>query len=272
MKRLALLLLLAGASFQALAQVKLPASLRLAGPLDDFRSQLGDDIYHFPYGRGIGFTPIHGWIEVDFGPPVNNIAKFQLHYRAAGDDPVIPFDSGVFFRAKFVYVFDTIFQASQGELNMTTGEIQNFEIHSIFQNLLFHKTARNNRFPFSSLGKTFTTLFVDIPGLAFPFPLPYTERPPQHLNARFVFDSASNITGFEFLVLTFVPIGIVPMVALMPPYAFGRQGVTIFPGVDGCLPGGPTPQDQCPTDARSPDGNTGGAEVFLNPTLDMLTN
>src|SRR5262245_2001205 len=272
MKRLALLLLLVAAgSFRAPAQVKLPASLRLAGPLDDFRSQLGDDIFHFPYGRGTGYTPIHGWIEVEFSPPQGNIAKFRLHYRASGDDPFIPFDSGHFFRAKFVYVFDSIFQPTQGELDLSTGEIRNFEVHSIFQNLLFHKTARNNRFPFSSLGKTFTTLFVDIPGLAFPFPLPYSERPPERREARFVFDAGRNITGFEFRGLTFVPIGIVPNVALMPTYAFGRQGVTIFPGADGCLPNGPTPQDQCRTDARSPDGNTGGAEVYLNPTLDMLT-
>src|SRR6266542_1366607 len=265
---LPMLAILAGLG--ASAQVRLPTSLRLAGPLDDAQSSLGDDIFNFPYGRGGGTTPIHGWITIDFSPPAGQEATFRIHWRSLGDDPFIPFQSGEFFAVKFVMNFDTGGDVTEGKLNLAAGEIVDLKLHATFQNLLFHKTARNNRFPFSSLNQGFTTLFVDFPGLDFPFALPYPDRPPVKKESRFLFDSSRRITGFEFQGLTFVPIGIVPRVALMPTYSFGRRGVTIVPGADGCQPN-TKPADACLTDQRSPDGNPVGESVYLNPSLSMVT-
>ena len=271
MRRAAQLPLLAAlAVADLIAQVQLPASLRLAGPIDDLRSSLGDDIYNYPFGKGFGAGPIHGWIAVEFSPPVGRVAKFRLRWQTVGDEPFIAFATGAFFQAKAVANFDSGVQISQGELNLDTGQIRNLEIHAVFQNLLVHKTSRNNRFPLQSRGGDFTVLFGDYPELEFPFPIPFSERPKTFMESRFILSSEKRITGFEFRGATFIPITVVPNVALMPTYSFGRRGNTVIPGADGCLPG-TTPPEQCLTDARFPDGLPSPDDAFLNPTLILVS-
>ncbi len=254
----------------AAAEIQLPASLVLVGPLDDLQSSLGDEISNYPFGRGFGAGPVHGWISITFSPPVGRVAKFRLRWQTVGDEPGISFATGHFFNAKSVANFSSAVQVSEGELNLDTGAISNLEIHAVFQNVLVHKTARNNRFPLSSHGTSFSVLFGDYPPLDFPFPLPFSERPPISMSARFVLDSSQKITGFEFRGTGFIPITVVPKVALMPTYSFAPRGETIIPGADGCLPN-TIPPSQCLSEQNIPDGITSPFNAFLSPTLVMIS-
>src|SRR5690242_9742596 len=103
MKRLALAGLLAMLPLGA--EIRLPASLRLAGPLNDNVSSLGDEISHYPFGPGFGAGAIHGWVAIDFSPPNGRVSKFRLTFRAVGDQPLITFRTGHFIRARAVGCF-----------------------------------------------------------------------------------------------------------------------------------------------------------------------
>src|SRR5437016_5363466 len=253
------------------AQIQLPASGHLAGPVDDLKSSLGDDIFNYPFGKGFGAGPVHGWIAVDFDRPSGRKVRFHLRWQTVGDEPFITFASGAYFHAKAVANFNSGVQDSFGDLNLDTGEIKNLELHAIFQNVLVHKTSRNNRFPLQSLGGRFTVLFGDYPAIEFPFPLPFSQRPETFNKFSFFLDGERRITGLSFQGKSFVPITVVPNVALMPTYAFGRRGNTVIPGADGCLPG-TTSAESCLTDARFPDGLPSPDDAFLNPTLIMVSD
>ncbi len=248
------------------AEVRLPASMRLAGPINDNLSSLGDEISHYPFGPGYGGGPIHGWMAIDFGPPIGRVAKFRLTWRTVGDEPLITFQTGHFIQARAVGCFNSGVQSSVGKLNLDTGAISNLEVHAVFQNLLIDKTSRNNRFPLNSKGAKFTVLFGDYPPIDFPFELSFSDRPTTYTQGKFTTDEVGNITGFEFRGATFIPLAAVPQVALMPTYSFGPGGDTIVPGADGCLPG-TTPADQCLSDDRFPDGLRLAANAYLSPIL-----
>jgi uncharacterized protein (TIGR03437 family) len=252
------------------AEVRLPASMRLAGPINDALSSLGDEISHYPFGPGYGGGAIHGWIAIDFSPPKGRTAKFHLTWRTVGDEPVITFQTGHYVKARAVGCFNSGVQSSVGELDLDTGVISDLEVHAVFQNLLIDKTSRNNRFPLNSKGAKFTVLFGDYPPIDFPFTLPFSERPTTYTQGKFTTDAAGNITGFEFRGATFIPLAAVPQVALMPTYSFGPGGDTIVPGADGCLPG-TTPADQCLSDERYPDGLALAYNAFLSPILVLST-
>jgi len=248
------------------AEVRLPASLRLSGPLNDDISSLGDEISHYPFGPGFGAGAIHGWVAIDFSTPVDRVAKFRITWRVVGDEPIIAFQSGHFIKARAVGSFNSGVQESKGELSLDTGAISKLEVHAVFQNLLIDKTSRNNRFPLNSSGEKFTVLFGDYPPIDFPFALSFSDRPTTYTQGKFTTDGGGNITGFEFRGATFLPLAAVPKVALMPLYSFAPKGDTIIPGADGCLPG-TTPPDQCVTDEKFPDGLLLPQNAYLSPIL-----
>lgn len=249
------------------AAVKLPASGLLSGPLDDAQSSLGDEINNYPFGAGSGAGPIHGWISVKFDPPSGSISHFTLKWLSVGDSPTIKFKNGAYVLGRAVANFPSADQASEGDLNLDTGEVTNLVVHAVFQNALIHRTARNNRFPLSSQGSKFTVLFGDYPPLVFPFPLGYDDRPATSLSAVFTTDSSGNITGIQVKGTTFIAITVVQKAALMPGYSFGPAGNTIIPGADGCENG-----DQCGTDASLPDGIYAPYNAYLSPTVWMISS
>jgi uncharacterized protein (TIGR03437 family) len=258
------------AALPLVAEVRLPTSLRLAGPLNDTVSSLGDEISHYPFGPGFGGGAIHGWIAIDFSAPVGRVAKFRITWKSVGDEPVIAFQTGHYIKARAVGCLPSGVQLSKGELNLDTGAVSNLDVHAVFQNLLIDKTSRNNRFPLNSKASRFTVLFGDYPPIDFPFPLGFSDRPKTYTEGKFTTDSAGNITGFEFRGATFLPLAAVPKVALMATYSFGPKGDTVVPGADGCLPG-TAPPDQCLSDDRYPDGLRLADNAYLSPILVMST-
>jgi uncharacterized protein (TIGR03437 family) len=252
-------------SFPLAATIKLPASGYLAGPLDDAKSSLGDDINNYPFGHGFGAGQVHGWILVSFAAPTGTTAHFTLQWQTVGDSPTIAFANGAYFSGRAVANFESGVQLSQGDLDLNSGAITNLEVHAIFQNALIHKTSRDNRFPLASGGGRFTVLFGDYPPIVFPFPIPYPS-PPTSQAVLFTLDANQNITGINFQGTTFVPITVVQEVALMPTYSFAQKGNTVIPGADGCLTG-----NSCFTDAMEPDGIISPSNGFLSPTLVMIS-
>jgi uncharacterized protein (TIGR03437 family) len=268
MKRIVLFLLAVCAPVAA--EIRLPASMMLAGPLDDVNSFMGDDAYHYPFGEGSGSVKIHGRVIVQFNPPQGRIAHFFIRWQAEGDLVTFPFSSGGFFRMTGQLNLPSAVALSQADLNLDTGEVTNIELHSIFQNTIIRVTARYNRFPLLTDAHDLTVFFGDFPALVSPTPLPYTERPPQSLTAKFIVDSSQRITGFEFHGVTFVPLTILPGLGMMPPFAFVRGGTNIaVPGVQECQPN--IPPSQCPSEQNLPDGLLAPDNLFLNPHLHLVS-
>jgi uncharacterized protein (TIGR03437 family) len=266
---LALALAAAGAAF---ADIKLPASGLLAGPLDDAQSLMGDEISNYPFGKGVGSVPIHGWVQIEFAAPVDRVAKFRLTWRALGDVPFFSFASGHYLTVRAEANFNSAVQNSGGELDLVTGEVRNFELHAVLENILIQKSSRYNRLPILSKGDGFSALFVDYPAPEYPFSIPYSDRPSRlFLEPKFVLDANQQIRGFAFRGTSFIPITLFPKLGLMPPYAFARNGVTLIPGVDGCLPG-TTPENQCISEARYPDGVDSPDNAFLGPSLYLVSD
>ena len=263
-------LFLAACVVDGAAQIRLPASGVLAGPLDDERSSMGDDIYNYPFGSGSGRVNVHGWVSVEFSPPVGRTSRFRMRWHAVGESPFFVFSSGHFLNIQGEQTLNSSIQMSQGDLNLDTGGVTNLEVHAIFQNTLIQKSARNSRLPLLSDLSSFTALFVDFPPLELPVELPFSERPATSQTARFLVDSNQRITGFEFHGVSLLAITVLPNLGLMPPFAFGREGLTISLGADGCLPE-KIPADQCLSEENLPDGLILPDNSFLNPVLNLVT-
>ncbi len=264
------LCLLAVPAAESRAAITLPGSRVLAGPLDDGKSSMGDAISNYPFGSGVGTVNLHGWISVEFSPLTGRTAKFSMRWHAVGDVPLFSFATGHFLHVTGEQNLNSALQISEGDLNLDSGEVTNLDVHAIFQNVLIQKSSRYDRLPLVSNAKSFTALFGDFPPLDFPFDLPFKERPVTSLTARFAVDASQRITGFELHGITFIPITVLPALGIMPPYAFGRKGVTIVPGMEGCLPG-TTPPSECLSEARLPDGIVSPENAYLSPNLHLVT-
>jgi uncharacterized protein (TIGR03437 family) len=271
MRTILALCLLTVPAVESRAEIRLPASGVLAAPIDDAKSSMGDAISNYPFGSGVGTVNLHGWVAIDFSPPTGRTARFRMRWHTVGDVPLFSFASGHFLHVTGEQNLNSTLQLSQGDLNLDTGEVTNLEVHAIFQNVLIQKSSKYDRLPLVSDASSFTALFGDFPPLDFPFELPFKERPVTFQTVRFAVDASQQITGFEFHGVTFIPITVLPELGIMPPYAFGRKGVTIVPGMEGCLPG-TTPPDQCLSEARLPDGIISPDNAYLSPNLHLVTS
>jgi N-acetylneuraminic acid mutarotase len=271
MRKTLLLLLLLAAAVDSRAAIQLPASRVIAGPLDDTKSLMGDAIFNYPFGSGVGAVNIHGWVSVEFSEPVGRTVRFRLRWHGVGDVPLFAFASGHFLRVRGEQNFSSVLQPSLGVLNLDTGEVTNLEAHAIYQNVLIQKSSRYDRLPSLSDLSGFSALFVDFPPLEFPFELPFRERPQVSLNMRFVTDANQRITGLELRGVTFLPITVLPSLGIMPPFTFARKGVTVVPGTDGCLPG-TLPPSQCLSEERVPDGVDAAPNAYLSPRMDLISS
>ncbi|MBK9167728.1 MAG: hypothetical protein IPM24_09720 [Bryobacterales bacterium] len=231
---------------------------------------MGDDIFNYPFGSGSGTVNVHGWISVEFSEPVGRTSRFRMRWHAVGDVPFFAFASGHFLHVTGEQTFHSAIQVSQGNLNLDTGEVTNLDVHAIFQNVLIQKSARYDRLPVISDGTAFSALFLDFPPPPLPIELPFSERPVTSQTARFILDANQRITGFEFHGVTFIPINALPALGLMPPFTFAREGVTIVPGMEGCLPG-TVPESQCLSESRFPDGIASPENAYLSPNLRLVT-
>ncbi len=267
MKRpLLILFLLAISSGLYAADVILPKSLRLAAALDPARSQFGDEFYNFPAvfgGRAQpGATYQSGRIEFSFAQPVDNISHFTMVYDGVGTDDGIVFPGGQTYQLLDNRVFNNPLLLNEGDLNLKTGEVTNFAVHSIFQNSTIARVTKNIRIPFGFVS--------DYPPVDLPIPLPFTDKPEISTSAHFHFDASGNITGFEFAGVSIAPVTLFPRLGLFPPFSFGDSGQFYFANPNGCLPAAP-PQN-CLNDQNNPNGILLAQNAFFHPHFDLATD
>lgn len=248
------------------ADVKLPTSLRLAGPLNPAKSQFGDEFYNFPpyYGGRAhpGQTFQSGQIEFRFSAPVDNISHFTMTYDGVGTSDGIVFPGGQMYALLDNRVFENPLFANEGDLDLKTGEVTNFAVHSIFRNSTISRVTKNIRIPFGFVS--------DYPPTTLPVDLPFTDRPEVSTSAKFKIDSTGNITGFEFAGVTIAPVTLFPSLGLFPPFSFGDSGRFYFANPIGCVEG--TPPENCPNNQTNPDGVLLAPEAFFHPHLELVTD
>ncbi|HYK87125.1 MAG TPA: hypothetical protein VE398_00025, partial [Acidobacteriota bacterium] len=260
-----ILLILTGLAGNVFAGVKLPQSMRLAGPLDGSQSAFGDEFYNFPAiynGRAIpGRTRLNGWLEFRFSPPVGNLADFIFMYSGVGGHDQIYFPGGQSYVLDRNRAFNNDWLESKGTLNLDTGEAT-IEVHSIFRNTIIARVDKANRIPFGFPS--------DYPPLDLPVPLPFTDRPSTALNFKFIMDSAGNITGANFGAQSVAPVTVLPGLGLFINVCFGLKGAFYFATPTLCLPG--TPPENCPNDQNSPDGLLLSSSAFFHPHFELVSS
>jgi uncharacterized protein (TIGR03437 family) len=248
------------------ADITLPKSMRLAGALNPAESQFGDEFYNFPavfQGRAHpGATYQSGRIEFHFSPPVNNIAHFTLVYDGVGTDDGIVFPGGQTYDLLDNRVFNNPLLVNEGDLNLKTGEVTNFGIHSIFRNSTIARVTKNIRIPFGFVS--------DYPPVSLPIPLPFSDEPEISTSASFKVDSNGNITGFSFSGVSIAPVTLFPRLGIFPPFSFGDGGQFYFANPNGCLPDAP-PQN-CLNDQNNPNGVLLASNAFFHPHFALVSD
>ena len=244
----------------------LPKSLRLAGPLNSGLSEFGDEFFNFPsFYQGMappGGTHLSGWITFDFEPPVEGKADFTMTFLSVGLDDQVQFPGGQIYTLLENRAFTNPAFISRGELDLETGEVENVEIHAIFQNGIIARVTKAIRIPLGFIN--------DYPPTALPIDLPYEQRPSVDREARFLFDAATGrIIGFEFHGETTAPVTLFPLLGIFPPYSFGDNNRFYFSNPTGCVEG--APPENCPSDETNPDGVRLPNEAFFHPHLDLIT-
>ncbi len=265
MKKLIAVALLLGLSSNLYAGIKLPKSMRLAGPLDSAQSAFGDEFFNFPaiYGGRAkpGRTTLSGWIEFAFTNVAGNKADFTVKYNGVGSEDSIEFPGGQTYTLQRNRAFNNDLLESKGTLDLDTGKVE-IEIHAIFLNTIIARVDKTNRIPFGFPN--------DYPPTDLPVPLPFSDRPSTDFNAKFVSDADGNITGFEFTGQSTAPVTVFPRLGLFPPFSFGQDGLFYFANPTGCLAG--APPANCPTDQTNPDGILLSNNAFFHPHYELITS
>jgi uncharacterized protein (TIGR03437 family) len=265
MKKWLTILMVLGLTCNIYAGVKLPQSMRLAGPLDSSLSTFGDEFYNFPPyygGRAVpGRTFLNGWVEFRFSPPDGNKAEFTVIYSGVGTMDQIFFPGGQTYVMERNRAFNSDWLESKGTVDLDTGETD-IEIHAIFRNTTIARVDKILRIPFGFPN--------DYPPLELPVPYPFTDRPNTDLNVKFITDSSGNITGFDFRAQSIAPVTVLPDLGLFTNYCFGANGAFYFAHPTACLPG--TPPQNCPDSQNSPDGVLLSKEAFFHPHFEVVTS
>jgi uncharacterized protein (TIGR03437 family) len=268
MRRLPILLALfaLSSSLDAADVVVLPKSLHLAAALNPATSQFGDEFYNFPAifgGRAHpGATYQSGRLEFWFTPPVNGITHFKVTYDGVGTPDGIVFPGGQTYDLLDNRVFNNPLFESGGDLDLATGNISNFSMHSIFQNSTIARVTKNIRIPFGFVS--------DYPPTSLPISYPFTDKPEVSTSVRFHLDTYGNITGFEFAAFSVAPVTLFPRLGIFPPFSFGDSSQFYFANPTGCLPNAP-PQN-CINDQNNPDGVKLASNAFFHPHFNLYTD
>lgn len=265
MKRFLLALLLAFLfAGPALAEVSLPPTGALAGPLDSAVSVFGDEFINFPEFMQprppVSGTRLNGWLELQFLPPSEGVAPFFLRIGGAGTDHSLTFGGGQrydFFNNRIEpRPFENI---ALGLLHLASGEIVSFQLIARVGATSPVRINKVNRLPFG------LQAFFPPPDLGLPLP----PTPPGFIVSQpeFVYDTGGRITGFRYFGKTVVPAGVLaPLndeLGLFPFFSFGPGGAVYFANPDGCSE--ETPLAACPTDESNPDGIPLAPDALLHP-------
>ncbi|HYU33744.1 MAG TPA: hypothetical protein VEW48_16445, partial [Thermoanaerobaculia bacterium] len=263
-------------------RVRLPKTMRLAGPLNPDKSEFGDEFVNMPDYLGAhpkpGHTFLTGWVEVIFSEPQGDTAELLLNWFGVGTPVVITFGGGQqfdFFRTKtFPLPFLPNFQPVQtkAKLDLATGKVlpESVQIFATFQGTAIARTDRVNRIPYA-----FPYIFPPLDPSQLKIDIPPDYQPPNPMppifgNLDFALDFDGNITGFELHSETFAPVGLFPYIQdFFPPYSFGPKNQFHFALPDRCLVG--TPPQNCPNQEDDPDGILTSVNVYFHPHLDLVT-
>lgn len=242
-KLVALVFLLLASAVGLQAEVILPESGRLAGPLNTAASEFGDEFFFFPEFIGNaapGQTAQNGSLQIQFGTPDGPLVPFQIFVDSVGPDEEIEFSGGqVFVLAdNELSVFDSF-----GLLNLETGVVEEIVVGATFENSGISRLGKLNR-----LFNNFNHIYPpDLTG----FPLPPFPPGFNHAEASFIYDTEGRITGFDFTGLTLVPAGLFGFAGLAP-YSFGANNEAFFANPAFCVEG--TPAENCPDDLDNRNG------------------
>ncbi len=252
--------------FPAHAELRLPDSRHLAGPLDSVHSNFGDEFYNFPPifgGRAEpGSTFLSGWIHFEFQEPEDGYADFRMTLNSVGTPDAIAFPGGQTYTLNDNRAATNPAFVSRARVNLQTGEVDQLELHALFQNSVIARVTKNIRIPFGFIN--------DYPPTQLPIPLPFDDEPRIFHEARFSSAADGTITGFEFHGETIAPVTLFPRLGIFPPYSFGDNETFYFANPTGCLPD--APPANCINDENNPDGVALDQSAFFHPHLDLITN
>lgn len=255
-KLVALVILLLASSAVLQAQVMLPESGRLAGPLNPTASTLGDEFFNFPSFIGIappGRSAQSGWLEIQFGIPEGNLVLFEITFGSTGPDEEIEFTGGQRYQLNDNLLFSL---PSVGTLNLDTGAVEDIVVGATFKNSAISGLGRLNRL-FNRFNHTYPPELP--PFVTFPMPPGFV-----YSEANFFYDADGNITGFDFGGRGLVPAGLFGFAGLAP-YSFGADRELRFSNPVSCRP--EVPLALCPTNETNPDGIPLAQLAFLHPLL-----
>ena len=244
----------------ASAEVVLPESGRLVGPLDPGLSELGDEFSNFGPAFGarapIGQSKLSGWMEIVFGEPVDGLVPFTFDVRARGTLEIVEFDSGFRYAQEYPNLGVLPSVPSGGVLDLATGEIVEFGFASLWRFGTIGDVTRLNRMPF-------------IFSPTFPATAPVA-APPGFLfsNASFEIDADGRIQGFNFFGTSLIPIGILAGSGVFPPFSFGPNGEFYMANPASC----DDSVGVCPTDFDNPDGFPLPPDAFFRPHVFLVSS
>jgi len=170
-------------------QIRIPASGRLAGPLDSIVSNFGDEFYNFPDifgGRAEpGSTFLSGWIDFRFGERDGDYVDFTMTFEAVGTPDGIVFPGGQTYTLLNNRAFSNPSFVSKGRVNVNSGQVDKLELHALFQNSVIAAVTKNIRIPYGFIN--------DYPPANLPIDLPFDDDPSVFEEAEFKFSSDGTI-------------------------------------------------------------------------------
>jgi hypothetical protein len=145
------------------APLRLPPGLSQVLPLNPNLSYFGDAvrIVHCPAdednplgtcgnllfgGFALFASPLSGFVEVTFYPPVNNIAHFEITHpgNLVGRNAVMKAPQFYEVPVTDNFVLDPLGRVSSGDLNLITGEVTNLEYQVLFFNSFYNSLLAAN--------------------------------------------------------------------------------------------------------------------------------
>ncbi|MCP4660118.1 MAG: hypothetical protein GY856_32350 [bacterium] len=278
MQRLALFLLLLGWPGAVWADVTLPESGHLAGPLDSLRSELGDEFFNFPEFMGQPPPPpggalLSGWVEIEFGEPDGDTVGFTVTYHGVGTPDAVQFVGGQQYEMRYNEAFPQPPPQvpNSGTLDLVSGEVTDVNFPVAFRNSTIADLSKLNRVGYAAPPLFPPPELPPIPGLP-----SLDEFPPGFITTdlSFAFDADGRITGLQFIGLSILPGAVFAayndVLNLFPPYCFGPRSEFYFSNPVACLPD--TPPENCPNNSGNPDGIAVPLDSFFHPHFYLASN
>lgn len=236
------------------AQVVLPETGRLAGPMNTEATHFGNGFLFFPFPPGLPTeTFLTGWVEIQFLPPEDGKARFAVTLSGVGTEAFTEFLTG----QRYEFTGDELITlGGGGVLDLETGEIEDFVLAVAFVNSVISEFGKINRIA-GFFGHVYPPNLAGLPLPPLPPGFTFAE-------AAFMYRDDGTISGFDFAGRSLSPVGAFAFSPTQPPYAFSPNSRVTFPNPTSCAPGA-----ECPDD---PDGFILPFEAILHPSTFVYTD